>query len=146
MMAYTISIIILDGIRLNGSVVKIPLHLSFTVRIYRSISPTCSSFDVVFSAIPMALRSPRMFSNSPSISIKLIRNPLCLYTLHMFLILFSIVDPFLLLSISALENLMFRESVIINGIRFIYMMSAHSVTSLYRSRICIGISLYCGLT
>ena len=56
------------GIFWKGKVLYMARIRSFTVRMYRSMSPTCSSLDVSFNLRPSSAKPLCKGTNSPSIS------------------------------------------------------------------------------
>ena len=115
-----------------------PHTRSFTVLFCRSISPTCLLSEHMLRLILFLSRSPRRGSNSPSMCIALILKPLEVYNRATFNILVSNVGDFVFPTISTVVNLMCREVLIKNLIRFTDIMSAARITSRYL------ISISCG--
>ena len=139
----TSSITICAGSLLNGSTVHALRHLSLPVRIYHSISPTCSSSATSFNRIPRFTMSLRRFSNCPSITIQSTLNPPCAYVFLMFLLAHNRSSAFVPVSGSTIPNRILWDIDTINGMELMNMMSAHTVTFWYCFRIPHGIASRC---
>jgi hypothetical protein len=144
---YTISTVIMAGMRRNDAVLYTPRVRSFSVRMWRSISGTCSSFATVLSSMPMSIIAARMGSNSLSTSPSCKRKPRIRYILCTLPMAFTMLVIFRFFNTLTVPNLMCREIVTRNGTRLTYIMvSMHSVTSRYFSVIPRGIACCPGRT
>ena len=105
------------------------MHLarSFTVLMYLSISGTCSFSDALFSDGPSSAISVVSESNSPSALISDTMKPLWLYICNMFFIAIILCLSFLLVSSSAVPNLIVVLTDMKKGIILTNMMSMHIV-------------------
>ena len=139
----TSSMTICAGSLLNGSTVHALRHLSLTVCLYRSISPTCSSSVTSFNQIPRFAMSPRRFSNCPSISIQSTLNPPCAYVFLRFLIARNRSSAFVPVSGSTVPNRILWDIDTINGMELTNMMSAHTATFWYHLSIPRGTASRC---
>jgi len=133
---------------LNGSVFVIALNLSFHVRIYHSISGTCSSQAVVFRLMPIVSMCFLMYSYCLSVSMCHILNPLPWYVLITCWSDLMIVDFLSSFIISIVLKHIARDIVMMNGILLMYMMSVVSVTipcssSIPSGRLCSLLSVTC---
>ena len=116
------------GIFWKGKVLYIARIRSFTVRMYHSMSPTCSSLDVSFNLRPSSAKPLRKGTNSPSISVVVTLNPAFRYKETTPLTHFSMVASFRSETASTVPNLMFRHSVTNKGTLLTYIRSTHKVT------------------
>jgi len=120
--------------------------LSFTVRIYRSMLGTCSFSDIVFNPICISERCWRSGSNSPSIRIILMTNPLCWYILCTCFMHCANVDILRFGIISAVPNRMKCDVVRNMGMQLMNNMSADMVTSWYCVMMSIGTAVIIAFT
>ena len=117
------------GNRLNGRVLYTQRHRSFMVRMYLSMSPTCSSSDVSFNVTPSSAKSLRRGTNSLSPSSVVGLNPRYFISLIIGRIAVRRCFAVLLGMNPAMPYRILRTYIITNGIRLTYMMSQHIVSS-----------------
>ena len=124
----TICTINVPGSFVNGRVLKMLRHRSFSVRMRRSATGTCSSREHLLRVIPNSANSPRIGSNCPSTSTISTIKPRFTYVLWTSLMCFIIVSALAFLSQATVPNLIARLIDTRNGILFTFITSTQSIT------------------
>ena len=126
LLALTIWTTSIFGNFLYGRVVQMLRQRSFTVRMRRSITGTCSSREHTFKVIPSSANIPRNGANCPSTSTISKIKPRFTYIACTSLMAFIRVGAFGFLSQATVPNLIARLMVTRNGILFTFITSTHS--------------------
>ena len=121
------------GTWVNGNILMVARMRSFNTRLYRSISPTCSSSATSFSVTFISNNSVLKQLKAPSINTYLTRKPEAWYMAITCLIDFRRVFFFKFGISSTVPKPMFRDRDTKNAMRFTCITSPHNVTSWYRS-------------
>jgi hypothetical protein len=110
----------------NGRVLQIHRHRSFSVRIRRSATGTCSLREHLFGVTPNSASAPRRGSNCPSTLTISNRNPRLMYMLRTSYMCAIIVSAFAFLSQATVPNLTAQLIDTRNGILLTFITSTHS--------------------